>query len=106
MLRLVKFDNTTIYMSPDGALATPEDIIRQFPAVTHFVHVLEVNGDVCQGVLNLKAIRNIHKIDESLTEEEAIAALEVIWNTPPADPGPTAEERIAASLEYQNLMMM
>ncbi|NCB96581.1 MAG: hypothetical protein EOM35_09075 [Negativicutes bacterium] len=110
MLRLVKFDNQTTYMFPNGDIATPDIIIQQFPAITHFTHVLEVNGDVCQAVMNLKALRGIHNIDESITEDEAIAALEVIINTPPPEPvvsdEPTAEERIAASLEYQNLMMM
>lgn len=106
MLRLVKFDNTTTYMFPNGAIATPEVIVKEYPAVMYFVHVLEVNGDVCQAVMNLKALRGIHNIDDSLTEDEAIAAIEVIMNTPPLDPEPTAEERIAASLEYQNLMMM
>lgn len=111
MLRIVKFDNATTYMFPSGEIATPDVIIKQFPAVTHFTHVLEVNGDVCQAVMNLNALRGIHNIDPALTEEEAIAAIEVIVNTPPPAPEPpstepTAEERIAASLEYQNLMMM
>ena len=106
MLRIVKFDNSTTYMFPNGDIAPPEKIIEQFPAVIHFTHVLEINGDICQAVMNLNALRGIHNINESLTENEAIAAIEVIINTPPPAPEPTAEERIAASLEYQNLMMM
>lgn len=106
MLKIVRFDNATTYMFPNGAIATPNDIIEQFPAVLSFTHVLEVNGDVCQAVMNLKALRGIHNIEESLTEDEAIAAIEVIINTPPAPPEPSAEERIAAAMEFQNLMMM
>ena len=40
----------------------------------------------------------------TLSEEEAIAALEVIVNTPPPEPEPTADERIAAALEFQNIL--
>ena len=42
-------------------------------------------------------------VDSSLSEDEAIAKIEEIRNTPPAEPDPSAEERIAAALEYQNL---
>ena len=106
MLRLEKFDGSKTYMFPNGDIATPEKIRQNFPAVDHFPHVVEVNGDVCQAVMNLSALRQIHDIDESLTEEEAIAAIEEIVNTPPPEPEPIAEERIAAALEFQNIMML
>ncbi|MCI9577016.1 MAG: hypothetical protein HFJ84_10325, partial [Clostridiales bacterium] len=45
-----------------------------------------------------------------LSEGEAIAKLEEIINTPPEEPqiddSPTPTERIAAAMEYQNLMSM
>lgn len=104
-LRLEKFDGKKVYMFPNGDVATPEKIRQQFPAVDYFTHVLEVNGDVVQAVMALSALRNIHNIDESLSEDEAIAAIETIINTPP-EPVITPEERIAAALEFQNLLAL
>lgn len=106
MLRLEKFDGQKTYMFPSGDIATPERIKNDFPAVEHFTHVLEINGDVCQAVMNLNALRQMHNIPDELSEDEAIQAIEDIINAPQPEPEPTAEERIAASLEFQNLMMM
>lgn len=93
-------------MFPNGDIATSERIKQDFPAVDVFPHVLEINGNVCQAVMELQALRGIHNIDENLTDDEAIEAIEVIMNTPPPEPEPSAEERIAAAMEFQNLMMM
>ena len=57
----------------------------------------------CFAVQNLAAVRSQMGSDSSLSEDEAIAKIEEIRNTPPAEPDPSAEERIAAALEYQNL---
>jgi hypothetical protein len=90
-------------IGPISIIATPEVIGQNYPAVNVFPHVIEVNGDVCQAVMNLSALRAMHNIDTALTEDEAIAAIETIINTPGPEPEPTAEERIAAAMEYQNL---
>ena len=106
MLKLEKFDGTKTYMFPSGEIATPERIKADFPAVEVFPHVLEINGNVCQAVMELGALRGIHNIDEALSEDEAIAAIEEIVNTPAPEPAPSAEERIAAAMEFQNLLNM
>lgn len=106
MIKLVKFDNKTTYMFPNGEIATPQKITEQFPAVAQFVHVLEVSGDVCQAVMNLNALRNIHNINPTLSEVDAILAIEAIMNTPAPPTEPSAEERIASAMEFQNLMML
>ena len=47
-------------------------------------------------------LRSIYQIDPSMSDNEALAAIEEIKNTPPeVDDTPSAEERIAAALEYQ-----
>lgn len=106
MLKLVKFDGTKTYMFPSGEIATPTIIREKFPAVDLFTHVLEINGDVCQAVMNLNALRQLHNIDDALSESEAIAAIEVIINTPPPVPDPTPEERMAAAMEFQNMLAL
>lgn len=103
-LRLEKFDGTKTYMTPSGAVYTPDRIRAEFPAVDHFVHVLEINGDVCQAVLNLRMLRSMYNIDESLSETEAIQAIEGIINTPPPEPEVSTEERIVAATELQNML--
>lgn len=105
MLRLEKFDGTKTYMFPNGDIATPEAIRSQFPAVDTFTHVLEINGDVCQAVMSLSALRSLHNIDESLSDDEAITVLEEIINYVP-EYTPLPEERIAAALEFQNILML
>ncbi|HHV09268.1 MAG TPA: hypothetical protein GXX75_03180 [Clostridiales bacterium] len=107
MLKLEIFDGTKTYMFPNGAIATPDIIRSDFPAVDLFPHVIEVNGNTCQAIQELQALRNIHRIDESLSDEEALLAIQDKINTPPEiNTEPSVEERIAAALEFQNVLSM
>ena len=108
MKKIEKYTGEKTYMFPNGAIATPDEMLRQFPAVLEFVHIIETDeaGEVAFAVQNLAAMRTFHGVDASLSEAEAIAKIEEIINTPAPDPGPSAEERIAASLEYQNLLSL
>lgn len=104
-----KYTGNKTYMFPNGVLATKEAVLKQFPAALTFVHVVETdeNGEVMWAFQNLSAMRSIHGIDSALSEEDAISALQEIINTEPeVDTSPSAEERIAAALEYQNLLAM
>lgn len=99
-----KYTGEKTYMFPNGALATKEAMLVQFPAVLTFAHIIETDeaGEVCFAVQNLSAMRSLYNLDKSLTEEEAIAAIQEIVNTEPEVVNEvTAEERIAAALEYQ-----
>lgn len=105
MLKLEKFTGNKTYMFPNGMVATPEIIRQHFPAVDRFTHILEVNGNVCQAVQDLAAMRQLNNIDESLSEDDAIKALEVIINTLlPIIISP--EERLAAAAEFQNILSL
>lgn len=106
MIKLEKFDGTKTYMFPNGQVATPEIMRRNYSALDYFTHILQVSGNTCMAIQELGAMRNIYDIDPLLTEDEAIAAIEVKINTPEPTPEPTSEERIAAALEYQNLLSM
>lgn len=105
MIKLEKFDGTKTYMFPNSEVATPEVIRKKFPAVDNFVHVIEVNGDVCQAVMNLNALRAIHNIDTMLSEEDAIQAIEIKTNTLPEEII-SPEERLAAAAEFQNIVSL
>lgn len=102
-----KYTGNKTYMFANGALATKEAILKQFPAALTFVHIVETDeaGEVAFAVQNLSAMRSLYDIDASLTEAEAIAAIQEIVNTVPEET-PGTEERIAAALEYQNLLSL
>ena len=104
MKQIIKYTGDKTFMFPNGGLATPEVVAEQYPAVKAFTHIVETddNCEVLFAIQNLSAMRNIYNIDPSLTEDEAIAKIEEIVNTPePESTEATAEERIAAALEYQ-----
>ena len=107
MKKIEKYNGDKVYMFPNGAIATKERMLEDFPAVLTFAHIIETDemGEVCFAVENLSAMRSFYGIDPSLTESEAIAKIEEIINTEP-EIEPSAEERIASALEYQNLMSM
>jgi hypothetical protein len=106
MIKLEKYDGTKTYMFPNGAIATPDVVRAQYPAIELFPHVIEVNGNVLQAIMELGALRGIHNIDENLPEADAISAIQTIINTPAPAPEVSAEERIASALEFQNLLSM
>ena len=104
MKKLIKYTGDRTFMFPNGEVATPERVASDYPATGVFTHVVETddNCEVLFAIQNLSAMRSIYGIDSSLTEDEAIAKIEEIVNTPePESTEATAEERIAAALEYQ-----
>ena len=107
MKKVEKYTGEKTYMFPNGSIATPEKVLEQFPAALTFAHIIETDeaGEVCFAVQNLSAMRSLYGVDSTLTETEAITKIEEIINTEP-EYEPSAEERIASALEYQNLMTM
>lgn len=107
--KLEKYTGTKTYMFPTGALATPEVVYSRYPAAKEFVFVVgtDERGEVMQSMDNLSVLRSVYGIDSSLTEDEAIAAIEEIINAPVEETTEvSAEERIAAALEAQVMMSM
>lgn len=107
--KLEKYTGTKTYMFPTGALATPEVVYAKYPAAKEFTFVVgtDERGEVMQSMDNLSVLRSVYDIDSTLTEDEAIAALEAIINAPVEESTEvTAEERIAAALEAQVMMSM
>lgn len=108
MKKIIKYTGEKTFMYPNGAIATKERVLQDFPAALTFTHIIETDEaeEVCFAVQNLSAMRGIYNIDKTLTEEEAILAIQEIVNAPEPEPEVSAEERIASALEYQNLMSM
>lgn len=108
MKKVEKYTGNKTYMFPNGAIATKEAVLKQFPAALTFVHFVETdeNGEIMWAFQNLSAMRTMYKIDSSLSEEDALKKIEEIINTPPPEPEPSAEERMAAAMEFQNLMSL
>lgn len=108
MIKIIKYDDTKTFMYPNGSIATPERIQLDFPAVTIFPHIIETdeNSQICYAVQNLSAMRSLYDIDQSLSEDDAISAIEAKRNAEYTIIEPTPEERIASALEYQILASM
>ena len=114
MKRLEKYTGEKTYMYPNAALATPERVLADFPAAVAFPHVIETddNGEVLFAIMNLSVLRAQYGSDASLSESEAIEAIQDIINTPEPEPEPTVDEstvalqNIAAQLEFQNMMTL
>lgn len=102
------YDGTKTYMYPNMTLATPQIMLQNYPAILTFKHVIETDeaGEVCFAIENLSAMRSRYSIDKSLNDEEAIQAIQDILNAPESEAEPSAEERIASALEFQNMMSL
>lgn len=108
MKKVERYTGDKTYMFPNGAIATKEVVLKKFPAALTFTHFVETdeNSEVMWAFQNLSAMRTMYKIDSSLSEDEALAKIQEIINTPPPEPEPSAEERMAAAMEFQNLMSL
>lgn len=109
MVKVTKYTGEKTYMYPNSAVATPEQVLVDYPAILTFPHIIETDEaeQTIFSIENLAAARSRYGIDPELSEEEAISKIEGIRNTPPEiDNTPSAEERIAAAMEYQNLLSM
>lgn len=108
MIKVKKYTGDETYMYPSSKLATPEVVLADYPSILTFPHIIETdeNEQVIYAIQNLSVARSNYEIDPELSEDEAIAKIQEIRNTPEVieEPEPDAAERIAAALEYQNLI--
>lgn len=102
MVKYEKYTGEKAYMYPNGVLATPEMVYEKVPAAKVFTFVVGTDelGQVMLSMDNLSVLRSAHNIDSSLTEDEAIAAIEEIMNTELVPVETVSDEtRIADALE-------
>ena len=108
------WDKTSTIYTPVGEALTPEQWIERYgwmnnPAAVPVVAAGLINGAFC-GELN--EMRNSYEnmgadFSACTTNEEVLNEIEAFenqMNTPSNEP--TAEERIAAAMEYQNLLSL
>lgn len=105
MKKLYFFDKTKTYIYPNNKLATPDVVAKDFPATqvgVKYVVTSDEDGIIMSGLDMFSTLKSVYQINSSLSDEEALQAIENILNTPETvDETPSAEERIAAALEYQ-----
>ena len=108
MIKLEFYTGEKDYVTPSGVLYNKEKVLEEFPAALNVPFVVETNskGRVIFGMSALDTLCSVYGIDDKLSDEEAIAAIEEIRNTPAPDPEPTSEERIAAAQELIALNSM
>lgn len=108
MIKLEFYTGEKDYVTPSGVLYNKEKVLEEFPAALSVPFVVETNskGRVIFGMSALDTLCSVYGIDDALSDDEAIAAIEEIRNTPAPDPEPTAEERIAAAQELIALNSM
>ena len=73
--------------------------LKQDAAVLEF----QGNSEIVVAIMSLNILRDAYRIDPSLNDEEALQAYVNIRSAPPPEPEVSAEERIAAALEFYNL---
>lgn len=108
MIKIQKYNQNKTYMYPNGDIATPERVQKDFPAINTFTHIIETDeaGQVLFAVQNLAAIKSQMGIDANTSEEESIRQIEELRNAPPPEPEPDSLERVAAALEFNNILNM
>ena len=110
--RYAIWDKKTPIITPIYEVLTPEQWMERYPAaaiesVTVVCSAGEVNGGFFGTLSQMVAMYEAEGADfsECTTAEEkleVIEAFEDLMNTPSDEP--TAEERIAAAMEYQNAL--
>ena len=109
-INLEIYNPTKTYIYPDMSIATPDRIQMDF-SVVNVPNIQSVITTDSSGVmfyeidlLSSKAQKLGLSMNDFDTVEDILNAMEDILNTPQPDPIPSAEERLAAALEYQNAL--
>ena len=106
------WDRQQTLITPIGEVLTPEQVIERYPAAgIEGMKYIICDAPISLGVfMEFEATKEHYKrlgvpITDTMTDQEVLDAISYWEENPPA-PEPTSEERIAAALEFQNLLMM
>lgn len=103
MIKLELYTGEKDYVTSSGVLYNKKKVLEEFPSALTVPFVVETNtkGRIIFGMSALDILCETYGISDELSDGEAIKAIEEIRNTPVTETQVTAEERIAAALEYQ-----
>lgn len=112
MARYKIWDRETDLVTPVGEVLTPEQVFARYPAssLPNMKYII-CDAPISMGVfMEFEATKEYYKrlgvpITDDMTGQEVLDAISYWEENPPA-PEPTAEERIAAMLEFQSMMML
>lgn len=103
------WNKTDSLITPIGEVLTPQQVIERHPAAgLEGMKYIIADQPISMAVfMEFEATKNFYKqlgvpITDDMTDQEVLDAISAWEENPPA-PEPTAEERIAAALEFQNL---
>jgi hypothetical protein len=106
------WNKTDNLITPVGEVLTPPQVIERYPAAgIEGIKFIIADQPINMAVfMEFEATKNIYKqqgvqITDDMTDEEVLQAIQEFEETPPVQM-PTAEERIASALEFQNLLVM
>lgn len=102
------------YISPVSTLMDSTQILKDFPAAQIFPHIVQTDesGEMLYAFYPLSSMKSRYGIDKNLNGAEAVKAIEDAMNAEREEQEElarleaqkvTAEERIAAALEFQAL---
>ena len=108
------YNSNDTYVSPSNEIMDAVAVLSHFPAssITAFVVQTDAYSEIMYGFYNLSTLKSKYNIDSSLSNIEAVQAIEDAMNLEKQQQQeaeqaaaliPTPEERIAAALEFQNL---
>lgn len=106
------WDKQEVLITPIGEVLQPQDVFQKYP----MAQLPNFKFIICDAPINMGVFMEFEQtkmtyknmgvpITEDMTEQEVLDAITFFEENPPA-PEPTAEERIAASLEFQSMMML
>ncbi len=112
MARYKIWDRETDLVTPVGEVLTPEQVFARYPAagLPNMKYII-CDAPISMAVfMEFEATKEHYKhlgvpITDDMTDQEVLDAISY-WEENPPEPEPTAEERIAAMLEFQSMMML
>ena len=104
------WNRTDTLITPIGEVLTPEQVFAKYPASQmESIDFIVCDAPISMGVfMEFEQTKQSYKqagaeITEGMTKQEVLDA--ITWfEENPSPPEPTADERIAAAMEYDNLM--
>ena len=106
------WDRQETLITPIGEVLEPEQVFERYPmARLEHMKFIICDAPISLGVfMEFEQTKQMYKemgvpITDNMTDQEVLDAISYFEENPPV-PEPSAEERIAAALEFQNLMSL